>query len=485
MYKGIYFFCFLFAFYTAKASDLVNTDSLTNILQVRDPNLKIRLVVKFVDESFNTNAVRDASTIKSDINRLFNKLDPANRLAYSDFTESVFQQKLSHQRESEDAIVKAIQTANKNNDWLLSYVFLNHLARSQTDAGNVIGAVSSFGMAANIAVKLNDPNLQLETDLNISNAFQTYGFYSQSLFYLTQAQTMISRFKPADQRIKDIIYYSNAEIFFNLNNKDSLSFYIEKLNNSSAKTMNLFTYKNRAGYYLCMLQGNYRKAINIINAMRTKMLYLFDDGDLRHLADALYKDGQLDSAKLIINELLAKPTEKVHPETKYHLYEMLGEIADQQNDYKSASNYLKLSIRELQNNLTRLTQVDNIAALIKVDEVQEYYTQKSVIYKQQRMWLTFAVIVTLLVILVIAISYRSLKQKRYYENLLFTAKKQELAFINSHDVRRHLANILGLIELIKNSENRAEEYFQTENYLLSATQALDDMVKRLSEKLEG
>lgn len=64
-----------------------------------------------------------------------------------------------------------------------------HLARTQTDVGIVIGAVSSFRMAENNALKLNDASLQVETDLNISNVFHTYIFYSQSLFYFTHAQT--------------------------------------------------------------------------------------------------------------------------------------------------------------------------------------------------------------------------------------------------------------------------------------------------------
>jgi hypothetical protein len=323
MYKGFYFFCLLFTFSSAKASELINADSLSGILHIREHNLKIKRLVQFVDESFLNSSDKDAPALKADIDRLLKRSDIENKVAYIYLTQGVSQQRQAKVKESEASIVQAIQAANKYNDWFLSYTFLNHLARTQTDEGNVIGAVSSFGMAENDAVKLNDADLQVETDLNISNVFHTYGFYSQSLFYLAQAQAIVSRFRPKDQRIKDIIYYSNAEIFFALNKKDSLAFYIEKLKSSNGKTINLFTYKNRAGYYLYMLQGDYRMAINIINAMRKKMLYLFDDKDLHNLADALYKNGQLDSAKLIVNQLLSKPSEASHPEAKYHLYELL------------------------------------------------------------------------------------------------------------------------------------------------------------------
>ena len=80
--------------------------------------------------------------------------------------------------------------------------------------------------------------------------------------------------------------------------------------------------------------------------------------------------------------------------------------------------------------------------------------------------------------------YRNVRQKRYYEKLLFDAKKEELAFINSHEIRRHLCNIKGIIEMIKQSDDKQGEYLQAEDHLYSETEKLDKAIKNISLKLD-
>jgi len=97
--------------------------------------------------------------------------------------------------------------------------------------------------------------------------------------------------------------------------------------------------------------------------------------------------------------------------------------------------------------------------------------------------LILTVLVAALSIVAIALIYRNVKQKRHYEKLLFAAKKEELAFINSHEVRKHLTNILGIIDILKHSDNELEEYYQVERYLLESAYRLDEAIKNISEKL--
>ena len=205
---------------------------------------------------------------------------------------------------------------------------------------------------------------------------------------------------------------------------------------------------------------------------------------MQTLSDAYYQNGQQDSAEFIINKLLSSPSETNHPEIKYRLYNVLGEIYEQKSDYKSATGYFKLSLQQLEDNINRLNQVDDISSLIKTDEIEGYYSQKSEIYQRERMWLIVAIGFSLLIILIIAMFYRTIKQKRHYEKLLFTTKKEELAFINSHDVRKYLTNILGLIEVIKLGENKGKEYLEAEEYLFSSAEHLDMAIKNISQKLD-
>ncbi|MFI5138245.1 MAG: hypothetical protein ACHQIM_10495, partial [Sphingobacteriales bacterium] len=260
--------------------------------------------------------------------------------------------------------------------------------------------------------------------------------------------------------------------------------YNKKLKKSKANTYKLYTYKNRTDYYLYLLHHDYKNAIKLIHAMQNDEGNKFDENDRRNLSDAFYKDGQLDSAKFIINQLLSEPSASNHPEFKYHLYEVLGEIAEQQGDYKSSSGYFKLSLQQSKDNMNRLTQVDNISSLIKVDEIEGLYAQKKESYEKERWWLILAVVCALLAILVIAMFYRAIRQKRHYERLLFRAKKNELAFINSHDVRKHLTNILGLIDVVRHGKDKEKQYFEVEDHLFCSAEGLDKAIKNISEKLD-
>jgi signal transduction histidine kinase len=134
--------------------------------------------------------------------------------------------------------------------------------------------------------------------------------------------------------------------------------------------------------------------------------------------------------------------------------------------------------------MSRLNQVGNISSLIKADEIEGYYSQKNETYRTERAWLIVIIIFALLIILIIAMFYRTIKQKRHYEKLLFANTKEELAFLNSHDVRKYLTNILGLIEVIKLSENKEKEYLLAEDYLFTSAEQLDEAIKNISQKLD-
>jgi len=117
--------------------------------------------------------------------------------------------------------------------------------------------------------------------------------------------------------------------------------------------------------------------------------------------------------------------------------------------------------------------------------MEDSFNRKDEVYKRERTWLIFAVIIALLGTGIVVMSYMNIKQKRRYEKLLFTSKREELAFINSHDVRKHLSNILGIIGMIKQSENRDNEYQQAEPHLFCAAENLDKAIKNIAEKLDS
>ena len=493
MVKNILLY-FLFAAISIKKTEsqpVVKRDTLLTIIQLKDERAREKQLLNYFESHFSVLPLNKLDSAKTVYRNILFKYNVENKWAFAYWIESLCLDKLSHKNESENAFVKAIDFADRNEDHYLLYIFLNYLAYKQTEDGNAIGAITSYRLAKKEAAKLGEDLMQLIIDVNISDVNYKNNFYSQSLFYLDQAESINYNISQKDkvnkarsQRLEVTIDYNKCENFFRMNSADSLKKYNGKLNRSKSYSRKLYTYKNRTGYYLFLLHHDYKSAAKLINAMQKDSSYIFSDLDKRNLADAYFKNGQTDSASQIINQLLRNPAETNHPELKFHQYEMLAKISENKSDHKQAAVNFKLALQQSEDYNNKLTQVGNISSLIKIDDIENTYNQREEAFQRERIWLLFAVFVALFTIVIIGIIYWNIKQKRHYEKLLFTAKKEELSFINSHEVRKHLTNILGLIEVIRNSENKEEEFSISEEHLFYSAGELDKAIKNISKKLD-
>ncbi|MFI5138784.1 MAG: hypothetical protein ACHQIM_13240, partial [Sphingobacteriales bacterium] len=226
MKKGCFYLVFFcIAFNSVIARSYVKTDTLSNILLIKDKIPREKQLVRYFINYFNSSPVNSLYDSKTEIISFLNKNNVASKEALTYLVESLYQGRLSHNNDSKTAVINAIQAADKSNDDYLSCTFLNYLAFKQTEEGNVIGAVSSYRMAKKDAIKLNDTNLQMIIDINISDVYYKNNFYSKSLFFLNEAEALSAKFWPDDQRIKNIIYYNKSENFFRMNMPDSLLVY--------------------------------------------------------------------------------------------------------------------------------------------------------------------------------------------------------------------------------------------------------------------
>lgn len=463
----------------------VKTDPLVQILEIKEQKLRARKLVAHLKTVFGSVAMADQKQACAAMHDIFTQYHTEGAAALESFIESIYLQRKGDLDGSENAVIKAIVLAKKIPDHYLAYSFYSHLAFFQNYRGNTIGAVSNFGMANKEAIIQNDADLQVVIDINISDIYYKNNFYSQSLSYLNHADSLVNKHLAAEPRLQNIVYFNKAEIYFRLNEIDSLQKYAGLLHAKERNEYKIYIYRQRTGYYLSILTGDYPTAISRITALQKDSLYRFDDDDRQYLATAYIRAGRPDSARNILDRLLADKAQNNHPEIKYHLYKLLGEAAEKQGDQKQASVAYKMALQQLEEQANRLTLVGNISSQMKIDELEGSFVKKEDALIRQRLWLIFTVIVSLLVIITVAVSYRNIKQKRFYEKLLFDSKKQELSFINSHEVRRHLANILGIVGVIKHSENKHEEYLMAEEHLLSAAENLDQSIKNISDKLDN
>lgn len=468
-----------------QAYDLKNDrDTLISILQKKDQLDQHKRLIRFVKMVIQNSPADQLLIGKRNINQLFEQYNLADKGAFLNFMESLYLNRLHNLRGAKVKMERAIQLATQKDDSYLLYMFTSHLAFIETDMGNFTGAVYNYRAAKKEALALKDNFMQALLDINISDLYYKANFYTQSINYLNQAQELLClESESLRLRFSTIIYYNKAENYFRMGNYDSLKVYHQKLNDPRIKSYKIYTYRFRTAYYMSLIKHNYPVAIRQIISLKKNANYVPNEIDNQNLADAYFMTGKLDSAKLMINAQLDIITDQNHPEIKYHLYELLAQIAEKKGDVEAASSNYMLALKQSLQNNTRISQLGNISSQMKIDETENTYNQKEDYFKRQRLWLIFTVIIAALIIVAIALIYRNVKQKRHYEKLLYVAKKEELAFINSHAVRKHLTNILGIIDVLQHSENKLEDYKQAEPYLLESAAKLDEAIKSISEKL--
>jgi tetratricopeptide (TPR) repeat protein len=465
----------------------INRDTLADILQQKDDFLRQKRLVVFIKNYIQASMENKLVAVQDTFNQAFIKYSMVDKDAFSTFMASFALYKQHNLKDAEVYMNKAIQLADKRNDPYLLFQFYTHLGFIQTDRGNFIDAIYNYRLAKKEVLKLKDKlkdnRPQASLNINISDLYYKSGFYTQSLNYLDKALALISNDEKNMTLLSSVIYYNKSENYFRKNNLDSLKAYHAKLNDPRNKNYKIFNYRQRTAYYITLLKRDYPLAIKQIQTLVKNPKYIYNELEDQRLADAYFMNGQLDSAKKKVDEQLAIAAANNHPEIKYHLYELLAQIAQEKGDNKLAADNFMMALKESQENNRRLAQVGDISSQIKIDEAENLYVQRTAVYEKERLWLIFMVVVSALIIVAIALIYRNVKQKRHYEQLLFATKKAELAFINSHEVRKHLTNILGIMDIIQHSDNNKEEYKQCEEYLLSSAKRLDEAIKNISEKI--
>jgi tetratricopeptide (TPR) repeat protein len=481
---NLYLLLVCFSLNVHAAPPLTQQDSLHAILGISDPGLREKHLMFYLRVYFVNMPISRLSAAQAETGRLLQQYNVADRIAIGSFIEALRLARLQRFNEAENVLVRTIALADKNDDDCLLYACFTHLGFIQTYMGNIAEAISSFRMAKKEASLLNDAYMQVVIDINISDIYYKMNLCNQAMFYLNQAQALMKAHQINVPKTRNAVINNIAECYFRMGNIDSLKKYNQMLHATKKGTSSLYIYRQRTDYYLDLLRHNYPRAISAMQRLRGDSRFGFGAGDEQNLADAYFQVGQLDSAKAIIGRLLADPAQNNHPEVKSHLFEVLGMIAEKEHADRQAATGFKQALLQANEQIGRLTRVDTISSQIKIDELEGAYVRKTEGYKRVRMWMGFAIIVSVLGLVIAALSYRNIKRKKYYEQLLFNAKKEELAFINSHEVRRHLSNILGIIDTISESDDRHQAYIESEAHLLNAARSLDTAIKNISSKLE-
>ncbi|WP_256538915.1 hypothetical protein [Mucilaginibacter aquariorum] len=165
------------------------------------------------------------------------------------------------------------------------------------------------------------------------------------------------------------------------------------------------------------------------------------------------------------------------------MYETLARVAIKSQEKDLAIQRLNEALQISKRQVMRLADVDTIAAQIRLDEMQSGYLLKEERFKREKLWLIFSLVLAALISITGGILYRSIRQKRRLEQILFESQKSELSYFNSHHLRRHVANILGIVDMIRHSALPYETYAEAEPHLFRATEDLDQSIREITAKL--
>jgi hypothetical protein len=460
-----------------------SSDSLKVILLQKNSLSQKEEVVTLLKRSFFASSVNDQYQKK--IADTLNKYDKANAPALNIFINALIKRRELKFKEAHDLLLKAIYAAEKNKQSYYLYIFYNQLAYAQTDMGYTVAALNSYRQAKKQATILNNEYYQAIVSLNISDAYTNVQFYAQALVYLNEAQAYCAKHPDKDLTLCNNIDINKGEIFFKQRKADSLDFYVDRINKASEQIRDINRTRMRYAAYQLLLKENYSAAITIIKKLvKDTTAYAYDD-DRWNLAESYFNNHQPDSAKLILQNLLTPNRQNEAPELRYKYYQLLATIAEEADDYHNASLNSRLALIQAEKFAHNLVILGDLSSQIRLDQIESSYRADALAYKRERVLLMMAIALSVLVVLVIGMFYYNTKQKRHYEQLLYASKKKTLAYMNSHEVRRHLSNILGLCALLDEEDFSQEEFATFNKYMLESARQMDESLKSVEKELRG
>lgn len=235
--------------------------------------------------------------------------------------------------------------------------------------------------------------------------------------------------------------------------------------------------------YMILLLKNDKEAISEIKALADSPQDTDKLNTYLHLAGAYLMFNETLKAKKLIFRLLYTSDLKNLNYLRAKLFSLLGDAYLKEKQFSLSAQYYKKGTDLSTLNTLKMMKTGGILNLLKYDEIKKKYVmaQENLEVRQNYLFL-FAAFAGMIILTFIFL-YRSLKIKKKYDELMFNKLNSEISFINSHEIRKYLSNILGIVMVIKMSENRNETYFEFEDALFDSAENLDISIKSIAAKL--
>ncbi|RYF99283.1 MAG: hypothetical protein EOO07_36950 [Chitinophagaceae bacterium] len=111
------------------------------------------------------------------------------------------------------------------------------------------------------------------------------------------------------------------------------------------------------------------------------------------------------------------------------------------------------------------------------------YNAQNLIYEKERTIMIVTIIGVILGIIAILVSYINIRQKNRFQKQLNLARTKQLSFINSHKVRKPLANILGICNLADKNNAKKHEMAEYLHIVYQEAREMDEKLREVEKKL--
>lgn len=340
-------------------------------------------------------------------------------------------------------------------------------------------AMESYLIIQKHLQQINDTDKLILNYANIADLYTKSNLFNEALDALNSAQDLA--LKQDYKQIPSLLYENKAIAFFYLKNQDSLQYYAAKIGGRNASPCDPLV-NHRLKYMLLLLRKD-RKAIDEIKVLieapnDPEKLYTY-----LHLAEAYLMFNQTAKAREVIFKLLSSGDLKKLGYMRCKLFILLGSAYEKEKQFELAAQYYKKGTEQSSLNTLRMMKTGSILNLLKYDEIKKKYVVAQENLEVRQNFLLLFVAITGMIILTFIFLYRSLKIKKKYDELMFNKLSSEISFINSHEIRKYLSNILGIVMVIKMSEDRNETYLEFEDALFDSAENLDTSIKSIAAKL--
>lgn len=455
-------------------------DSLITTLKSNKKESKNQVIYLLYKRFYHSSAF-DATQKMTALNLKKYDAEDAEGLIY--FLNALINYRKAAYDTSTNNLMNAIVKAQESDNNLLLYHCYTNLAFIRTAKSDVIGAIHAYRLARKHAMLTSDSASVAKNALGIAMVYNKVEMYHQALTYLNKAKTSATALPFKHGMLDCYISYHKAEIYFKIGTLDSLQKYAKLVTAGINQFAGVGIMKARAKYFCLILEGKYEKSVPIIKTIfQQKQKFEDANFDRLYLAQSYYQLKRLDSAKITAEQFTGNQNSGTSM-IKFNGLRLLAEIAMDQKDVVAANRLHKQAMLERDAYVRNLIQVGDISEQMRLNDLESSYQSRTLNYERQRSLLFFAIALIILVLVIIVLLYRNVVQKRRYEKLADDARTEELATLNSHQVRRHLANIMGICDILKETETVEQDLNILHHYLNDSAVNLDECLKVVEKKL--